>query len=316
MAALLGKIKQFNPDQEDWPQYVERLQQFFEANDLTGEDKAVKCRATFLTVIGPAPYRLLRSLLSPETPSSNTFEELAAKLTEHYHPEPPEVMQRFRFNSRSRNPGESVAAYIADLRRIAQYCNFGITLDKMFRDRLVWGVNDDHIRRKLLQEKDKDLALSAETADRSLREMRAPQKELSTSHTGVPVSVKTEPVHNVRPRRRFTPRAKEGERTCHRCGAPGHLAPACRFKDRICHHAARSVRQVGEESDTDVEDSLQPILTVQQRSDRTPPIQVHVEIDKCTVPMEVDTGASVSLMGEALYYKLWPRRGLGSLLLR
>ena len=202
-------------------------------------------------------------------------------------------MQRFRFNSRSRNPGESVAAYIADLRRIAQYCNFGTMLDKMLRDRLVWGVNDDHIRRKLLQEKDKDLtferakslALSAETADRSLREMRAPQKELSTSHTGVPVSVKTEPVHNVRPRRRFSPRAKEGERTCHRCGAPGHLAPACRFKDHICHkcnkkghiarvcrmpppqpttsqpitprqHAAHSVRQVGEESDTDVVDSL------------------------------------------------------------
>ena len=64
-------------------------------------------------------------------------------------------------------------------------------------------MNDDHIRRKLLQEKDKDLtferdrslALSAETVDRSLREMRAPQKESSPSSARVPG--KTEPVHNV-----------------------------------------------------------------------------------------------------------------------
>ena len=27
--------------------------------------------------------------------------------------------------------------------------------------------------------------------------------------------------------------------------------------------------------------------------------------------MEVDTGVSVSLMGEAMYHELWPRRGLG-----
>ena len=35
--ALLGKIEQYDPEQEEWPQYVERLEQFFEANDLTGD---------------------------------------------------------------------------------------------------------------------------------------------------------------------------------------------------------------------------------------------------------------------------------------
>ena len=47
MAALLGRLDQFDPEQEEWPQYVERLVQFFEANDITGDDKAAKCRATF-----------------------------------------------------------------------------------------------------------------------------------------------------------------------------------------------------------------------------------------------------------------------------
>ena len=47
MAAILGKIDLFEPDREVWPQYVERLDQFFEVNNLTGDDKATKRRATF-----------------------------------------------------------------------------------------------------------------------------------------------------------------------------------------------------------------------------------------------------------------------------
>ena len=121
MAALLGRIDQFDPEQEEWPQYVERLEQFFEGNDITGEDKAAKWRATFLSVIGLTPYKLLRSLIAPTKPTDKTFEELVAVLTEHYSPQPSEVMQRFRFNSRSRKEGESVAAYVAELRRLAEF---------------------------------------------------------------------------------------------------------------------------------------------------------------------------------------------------
>ena len=140
--ALLGKIEQYDPEQ-----YVERLEQFFEANDLTGDDKANKRRATFLSVIGPAPYKLLRSLLAPAKAKEKMYDELVAKLTKHYSPTPSEVMQRFRFNSRSRKAGESVAAYVAELCRLVQYCNYGGTLDKLLRDRIVYGINDKATQR-------------------------------------------------------------------------------------------------------------------------------------------------------------------------
>ena len=51
-------------------------------------------------------------------------------------------------------------------------------------------------------------------------------------------------------------------------------------------------------------------MTVRQGQERSPPITVHIVINETTVPMEVDTGTSVSIMGEATYYKLWPGRGL------
>ena len=88
MAGLLGKVESFDPQLEEWPQYVEQLEHFFEANGLTGDDSMAKRRSTFLSVIGPAPYKLLRSLLSPERPNEKTFEELTAVLANQYSPPP------------------------------------------------------------------------------------------------------------------------------------------------------------------------------------------------------------------------------------
>ena len=74
-------------------------------------------------------------------PTDTSFEELVAVLTKHYSPQLSEVMQRFRFNSQSRKEGESVAAYLADYVVLLN----GTTLDKMLRDRLVWGTRDNSI---------------------------------------------------------------------------------------------------------------------------------------------------------------------------
>ena len=151
MSGLLGKIDHFDPELEEWSQYVERLGEFFKANGIVGEENKAKRRATFLSVVGPSPYKLLRSILAPVKPSEKTFEELADVLKNHYNPPPSKVMQRFRFNMRSRKPGESVAIYVAELRRLAEFCNYGGSLDKMIRDRLVSGINDDNIQGPSIQ---------------------------------------------------------------------------------------------------------------------------------------------------------------------
>ena len=51
------------------------------------------------------------------------------------------------------------------------------------------------------------------------------------------------------------------------------------------------------ESDSDTDDSIPWIMTTGQRQ---------VEVDKVSIPMEVDTGASVSIISENQYHKLWP----------
>ena len=89
------------------------------------------------------------------TATSLSFFHYCQKLQymkEHYNPRPSEIVQRFKFNTRFRQPVESISTYVSQLRSLAEFCNFRAALD-MLRDRLVCGINDSQIQRRLLLEK-------------------------------------------------------------------------------------------------------------------------------------------------------------------
>jgi len=76
MSTLLGKIDHFDPELKGWSEYVEFLEQFFEANGIFGDNNKAKCRSIFLSVVGPGSYKLLQSILAPVKPSDQMFEQL------------------------------------------------------------------------------------------------------------------------------------------------------------------------------------------------------------------------------------------------
>ena len=43
---------------------------------------------------------------------------------------------------------------------------------------------------------------------------------------------------------------------------------------------------------------------------RLPQLKVQVLIDDCRIPMEIDTGASRSIMSESKFRKIWPKKKL------
>ena len=116
-----------------------RLEQYFLANEVEG---VVKCRAILLSVCGSKMYALARDLLQPAKPVETTFEKIVDTLEKHFSPEPSEIVERYKFHSGNRNEDEGVAAYVAELRKLTEHCNFGDTLPEMLRDRLVCGINN------------------------------------------------------------------------------------------------------------------------------------------------------------------------------
>ena len=149
MAERYARLEQFDCSDGDWKAYQERLEQLFVVNEVEANDEAVR-RAALLTVCGRDAYNLPRTLCAPKKPpefSEESYANLCKKIEEHFNPKPSEVMQRFSFHSRMRTADETVIEYALAL-----------------RDRLVCGVNDCAIQRRLLSESNLDLTKALEIA--------------------------------------------------------------------------------------------------------------------------------------------------------
>ena len=70
----------------------------------------------------------------------------------HHQPRHSTIVQRFHFHTGIQKPSESVSEFVAQLRKLSEYCEFGDTLQDMLRDRLVCGCKDQHLQCKLLAE--------------------------------------------------------------------------------------------------------------------------------------------------------------------
>ena len=73
--------------------------------------------------------------------------------------------------------------YIAELRALSHYCNFGDTLELMLKDRIVCGINDTQIQKCLLAEKNltyakaKEIALALESAVQGTMDIQTPSSD-------------------------------------------------------------------------------------------------------------------------------------------
>ena len=201
--------------------YTKRLGFYFSANDI--EDPGKK-RSILLTVCGPSTYQLLKSLLQPASPADKTYDELVQTLNNHFSPVPSSIVQRFKFNTRIRKSGETVAIYVAELKALGEHCGFGDQLNDMVRDRLVCSINDNRIQRRLLQETDLtykkalEIAQAMEVAARDINDL---QKQFP--HTATVQRLQTQ---------------KHKVLVCYRCGN-NHLATSCRFQQAECRNCGK-----------------------------------------------------------------------------
>ena len=184
MTTTHGALGEFCKDNEEWTSYCERLEQYFLANDVNSAEKQ---RTILLSVCGSSTYQLIRNLLAPEKPTSKFFAELVKMVKEHYQPPPSATFQRFLFNSRSQKEGETVATFVAELRKLSEHCQFEASLNDMLRDRLVCGLRDMKLQRRLLAEpsltfkKAFELTQAAEVAERSKKSCKL-EKASQISH--------------------------------------------------------------------------------------------------------------------------------------
>jgi hypothetical protein len=188
--ATHGSLSPFDPSTEDWTSYTQRMNYYFVANEVAD---GAKKRSILLSACGPT-YKIIRNLVEEDKLDTTSYEDIVKRVKAHFDPTPSAIMERYKFNTRVREEGESVAAYVAALRDITQHCE---SLQDMLHDRLVCGVRHKGITNRLLAEKklDYDKALevaqaieSAETNTKQLQStpptaVGTPKVQLSTQPT-------------------------------------------------------------------------------------------------------------------------------------
>ena len=116
--------------------------------------------------------------------------------------------------------GESISDYVAELRKLTTYCQYGAHLNEALRDRLVCGICDMHTQKKLLVVNDLTLTGAIEIAQAAERNAKAFRDKESA-------------VNAVREKESGVPKA------CFRCGKMAHQPKDCWFRNVDCHHCGK-----------------------------------------------------------------------------
>ena len=125
-ASVIGSLEPFDPETDNWPAYIERLEQFFSVNNIVDEKKV----ATLVTVIGKKAYNLLRSLLAPEKPSTKSYDRLVQAIQSYLDPQPLAIAQCFKFHQRNQKSDETISQFVAELASMQNIVIFTISLMK------------------------------------------------------------------------------------------------------------------------------------------------------------------------------------------
>jgi len=219
MAGVIGNIGPFDESVEQWTCYTERFDYFITANEIAD----AKLVPTFLTIMGPKTFNLLRNLLQPAKPGTKTYREIVDILSHHFSPKPLVIAERFRFHRRSQEESESVTMFVAALRKLAEHCEFRDTLNDTLRDRLVCGLINEAAQKKLLTESDLTL-----------------EKAVNISVTMEMASKEAQQLHATSSRvYKVSSDVQSGQGPCFRCGRTGHLASTCWSKDMDCRNCGK-----------------------------------------------------------------------------
>ena len=336
MTNLVGHIGEFIDSQESWAQYSERIEQFFIANDIPVAKKA----SVLLATIGPAAFHTIGNLVSPRKPSEVPFDTLISVMSDFYNPKPLVTVQRYKFYSRFRRSDESIAAFVAELRSLAKDCDFGASLEDNLRDRLICGVSEPLLQKKLLAEQNLtfkrafEIAQSQESATKSVATL---QQGSSTINQVKDTTRNAPPCHRCGRRDHLQSNCKFRSATCHHCGKLGHIKPVCRSLKQLSLSATSSSNRTPSSNRTrssvyrsprsgsssipprslnrtptsdlkqlqeDVPQSVEYDLFTLPSSGRDP-LYVQVEIDQIPLQMELDTGASFSVISKNTYDQMF-----------
>ena len=171
---------------DKWKKFLMAWENYSLATKLNKQDEAIQV-ATLLTVIGEEARDVFSTFQFDGEEDKAKIKPVLTKFGEYCEPRRNIPFERYLFNKRVQEPGETYEQYRTELRKIAEGCEFDkITPDEILRDRLVFGIRDSKVRERLLRE----TKLTLQRTDEICRASESMQKQMKVvgEKSDVPVN--------------------------------------------------------------------------------------------------------------------------------
>ena len=239
---------------DKWRKFLAAWENYALATELGGKPQPVQV-ATLLTVIGEDGREVYSTFRDwAQDGDDRRILPVLRKFAEYCQPRKNVLFERYKFNKRTQESGESYEQYKTTLRKLSEACEFDtITPNEILRDRLIFGIHDTKVRERLLRETNLTLIKTDEIC-RAAESMTEQMRIVGQSNDA------TTSVHAVRKfsgqKKRMTKEASrstksETAKECWNCGRqhgrqPKELCPAFGKSCDLCgklNHFANKCRQ-------------------------------------------------------------------------
>ena len=315
---------------ENWRLWKQMWQNYSVVAKLSDQDEQYRV-ALCLHSLGPKALKIFNAMQFDDAKGEDKakLDHIIKKYDEYFIGETNETYERYSFNSRDQESGETIESYVTVLRTLAQTCNFCDCIrESLIRDRMVLGVKTAHMRKRLLQErgltlkKAIDICKSIESSSSQLKSMgdsgKADVNKVGRSSRGTkPKSYnykdrkETAYSGNVvqckfcgRKHERVKEKCPAWQKTCKACSGRNHFAVCCEasksppklaHKTRSYHGYGRKVYNVNDDCSESETETIGCVNAVNNQAE-----EIHAEflLDNKVVKFQVDCGATVNIIPE------------------
>lgn len=156
MAERFGQLREFKLKNSDWQIFKARMEQYFIANAITD---VITRRALLLNSLDEDAYKLIFNLCVPVRPEEKTYAQLNECFNKHFAPASAGFAARYKFYNASKENDEKVSEWLARVRSLAAFSDFGAELQTALRDKFIMGLRRGPIMDRLFEESPANLSL-------------------------------------------------------------------------------------------------------------------------------------------------------------
>lgn len=314
----------------NWKLFKEEYEIYMTASEKSKKAADVRA-AIFLNLVGEYGRQLCTNFNMAAEDKKDVV-KVMARFENFCAPKKNIIYERFKFNQRSQQFGETFDSFLTEIQKLIRTCGYGDSEDGILRDRVVIGINDTKLQEKLLGREEEMDSIQVINLCRAAELARSQAKDVRGQKTGCIDSISNDrnrfqktvsqfdkfkkKDHNSQTNKSKCPRCDwihESNKcpamgkTCNRCGKTNHFARMCTAKvgtEKPNTKLGQVSHVTGSQESSDSEYDYDSLYIGSVNLFEEKAWLETIKISNSPVKVKIDTGAEANCMNLKTFRKI------------